>query len=276
MTFVTKRLEKFFQKKTILITGASSGIGKALALELSRLGADIYLVARNEKKLDETIGLLEKEKKYQHQRFVSIACDITQKQQIKERICSAIENQTIDVLINNAGVSVSKRLVDTSDDEVENIIQVNTLGTILLTKALLTNVLKSSRKQIVFISSVLGYFGIYGYSAYAASKHALSGFSEALCMEYNKKELNVSLVFPSDTITPQFYLENQTKPIETKNLAFTPPLKANYVACKILEGVALGKSKIFPCRKSYFLYHGNRFLPETIRGISSHLMHKRS
>jgi len=172
-----------FQNKTVWITGASSGIGKGLALAFSNQDANIIISARNEVKLKEVKAACKDPKKV---RILSL--DLTDFSSFEEKTKTAFNYfNEIDILVNNGGISQRSYAVDT---------EVNYFGTIALTKAILPYFISKKDGQIVVISSIMGKLGTPLRSAYAGSKHALHGFFDSLRAELYQDNIKVTIICP--------------------------------------------------------------------------------
>lgn len=177
-----------FDDKTVWITGASSGIGEALAVAWSREGARLVLSARNEQELERV-----RQACANPERHRVIPLDLTDTQAIHAAAKGA---GAIDVLVHSGGVS-QRALASETDLAVDRaIMETNYFGTVALTKAVLPSMLARRSGHIVPISSVIGYVGIPTRSAYSASKHALHGFFESLRAETAKDGIAVTIVVP--------------------------------------------------------------------------------
>jgi short-subunit dehydrogenase len=174
--------------KTVWITGASSGIGEALAVAWSREGARVILSARNEAELERVRALCD-----EPSRHVVRPLNVTDMDAIRD---AAHEVGEVDILVPSAGVSQRSLAAETDLAIDRAIMEVNYFGTIALTKAVLPSMLKRGSGQLVPISSVIGHVGIPLRSAYAASKHALHGFFNALRAEVHKHGVRVTIVCP--------------------------------------------------------------------------------
>ncbi len=180
----------YFQGKTIVITGATSGIGKALALALAKEKATLLLGARRIELLEETAKACKDlgATAYIHQ------VDMAEPSSIKTFAeWAATQTGQIDVLINNAGIGQRGLVKDTTLDVDRQVMEVNFFGQVALTKMLLPHLIKSNG-HIAVISSLSGLFGWHQRSAYAASKHALHGFFETLQLEL--PEVSTTIVCP--------------------------------------------------------------------------------
>lgn len=181
--------------KVVIVTGASSGIGKALVYELAHQGAKIVMAARNiEKLLD-----IEKDLKNQGVSILSIRTDVT-----KEQACRELMEQAyayfgrIDVLINNAGISMRALLETVETSVLHKVMDVNFWGTVYCTKYALPYLLQS-RGSVVGVISIAGFIGLPGRTGYAASKFAVRGFLNTVRIENRKKGLHVLVAAPGFT-----------------------------------------------------------------------------
>lgn len=182
----------YFDNKIIWITGASSGIGKQLALQLNALGAQVIISSRKKEELEAVKNTCTYSDKV-HVESLDLT-DISSFNFITEKLISQFGR--IDMLINNGGISQRSLASETPLDIDRKLMEVNYFGNIALTKALLPYLQKQKAGHIVVISSLSGKFGFFLRSAYAASKHALVGFYESLRLEEEKNNINVSIVFP--------------------------------------------------------------------------------
>lgn len=186
-----------FKGKVVWITGASSGLGEALALELQAAGARLILSARREDQLErvrQACLALAPEGEEPSVLPLDVAELASLEDKVKE--ATAIHGR-IDVLINNAGVSVRAPAMETKLEVDQRVMNINYFGTIALTKALVPAMAKEKTGgHIVVISSVQGKLGIPFRSAYAASKHALHGFFDSARFELEKQGIAVTLVCP--------------------------------------------------------------------------------
>lgn len=181
--------------KTVIVTGGSSGIGKALAMQFASSGANVVIAARNEAKLNETKAAL------QHSGYsvTAITCDVSDAAQAEMLINETVKHfGRIDVLINNAGISMRGLFADTSLDVLRQIMNVNFWGSVYCTKFALPHILKS-QGSVVGISSIAGKKGLPGRTGYSASKFALEGFLETLRTENLKNNLHVLVACPGFT-----------------------------------------------------------------------------
>jgi len=189
----------------VWITGASSGIGQALALEYVKQGAKLILSARTEQALNEVkqqcvnVGA-------QASDILVLPLDVTEQASIESSLTKALAfAERIDVLINNAGVSQRSTCLTTDMSTYRTLFEVDVFGQIALTKAVLPSMIKQGRGHIAITSSVAGKMGVPFRSGYCAVKHAVMGFFDALRAEVAHQNINVS------TITPDFIRTNVSK-----------------------------------------------------------------
>jgi dehydrogenase/reductase SDR family member 7B len=182
------------QGKTAWITGASSGIGEALATELFNQGATVILSARSTGKLNDIKARLDGIAK---DRCYVVACDVTLPEQIAEAAAKVQQlTDHLDILVNNAGVSQRSYALDTTISVDRDLFEVNYFGAIGITKSIVPWMIKKGGGNVVVISSMAGKFGFRMRSTYSASKHALHGFFETLRAELNDKNIKVTMVCP--------------------------------------------------------------------------------
>ncbi len=182
-----------FQAKTVLITGASTGIGRALALELAREGAQLALNARDAHRLGEAAS----ECAARGAAVLAVPGDVTRDADCREIVARTLERfQKLDALVNNAGMTMWARFDALADlAPLERLLAVNYLGAAHMTAAALPY-LKNSRGLIVAVASVAGLTGVPERTGYAASKHAMVGFFESLRIELRDSGVDVTIVAP--------------------------------------------------------------------------------
>lgn len=181
-----------FQNKVVWLTGASSGIGKAAALELSKQGTNVIISSRNTEKLEAV-----KAASAYPDKVKILELDLSNYSNFDSLVAEAISLfGKIDILINNGGVSQRSFVIDTSLDVDEQLMKTNYLGTVALTKALLPYFIERKAGQIASVTSVVGKIGTPLRSSYAASKHALHGFFDSLRAEVHKDNISVTLICP--------------------------------------------------------------------------------
>jgi len=181
------------QNKIIAITGASSGIGQALAIEALRRGAKIAVCARNIEKLKQAIGVDDPEK------VLYIQADVSKEADCELFINAAINKWTrVDVLINNAGISMRALFEDADLSVIRELMDINFWGTVYCTKYAVKSI-RENEGTVVGVSSIAGYRGLPARTGYSASKFAMQGFMEALRTELLSTGANVMWVSPGFT-----------------------------------------------------------------------------
>ncbi len=187
-----------FEDKTIIITGASSGIGRELALRLSGRNTKLVLAARNIEKLNEVKeGCIKNGSK-----AIAVKADVSDKKDCKNIVDKTVEAfGGIDILVNNAGISMWAEFEKVTDLEaMEMIMKVNFFGSMYMTHYALPHLIKS-KGQIVGVSSLTGKTGVPTRSVYAASKHAMAGFFDTLRIELKEKGVAVTMIYPGFVAT---------------------------------------------------------------------------
>ncbi len=235
------------ENKIAVISGGSSGIGLALARQFAARGAHVWLLARDAARLEAAADEIMSSTPASPpvRTLVADVSDFHQVEQAAARIIN--ETGAPDFLINSAGVVHPGRFMDLDLDKFRWMMDINYFGTLHAIKAFLPGMLDRGTGHLVNISSGAGFVGIYGYSAYSSSKYALRGLSDVLRAELKPEGIQVSIVFPPDTDTPQLAYENQFKPVETRAIAGTAKaLSADKVAGAIIQGIQHGKYLILP------------------------------
>lgn len=183
------------KNKVVIITGASSGIGKACAWIFAQAGAQVVLAARNLEKLN----LVCKELHEAGFTALAVQADVSKEADCQRLITEAVAAfQGVDVLINNAGISMRATLEQAEVSVIRQLMEINFFGTVYCTKYALPYLLKS-KGSVVGVSSIAGYKGLPGRTGYSASKFAMHGFLEALRLENLKKGLHVLIACPGFT-----------------------------------------------------------------------------
>jgi len=188
-------MHKYFKEKVVVITGASSGIGKALALEFAGFGSKIVMGARNPERLNKAM----EDVKETGAEVSGIPMDVSVETDCKKLIDRAVESfGTVDILINNAGISMGALFEDTDLEVIRQLMDINFWGTVYCTKYAFPHLLKN-KGSLVGVSSIAGYKGLPGRTGYSSSKFAMHGFLEKLRIENMKKDLHVLTACPGFT-----------------------------------------------------------------------------
>ncbi|HEY8155827.1 MAG TPA: SDR family oxidoreductase [Myxococcota bacterium] len=230
---------KGYQDKTALVTGASSGVGRLLAIRLAREGARaVALVARREAQL----GEVAREVEALGARALALPCDVGDRAAVLATAKTALaELGSIDLLVNNAGYGHHRRFLEWDLDDMERMLRVNFLGSLYFTKALLPQMAERRQGWIVFVASVAGKLGVPEESAYAASKFAMVGFAEALSIEVEDAGVHVLTVCPG-TVRTEFFDEEALRrmPPVSRRMMIEPEVLID----AILRALARGKREI--------------------------------
>ena len=182
--------KEFFQNKVVVITGSSSGIGKALARRTGRLGARLVINGRNPEKLQTALSALQAEVKS----IIAVAADVATPTGAQKLIDSTVQEYgKIDILINNAGMSSRGYFEEVAPSAMEDMFRINVLGCLYPTRFAIEP-LKQTQGSIVFISSVAGVRGLPETSLYCASKMSLTSLAESLRVELWEANIHVGLV----------------------------------------------------------------------------------
>jgi 3-dehydrosphinganine reductase len=242
-----------WKDKIALISGGSSGIGLAAAKWLAAHGSHVWLAARRKPLLDEALTSLPCSEQQRHGYF---SADISEPEQAAKAVEFVSQEIGLpDLLINSAGVAHPGYIQELDLDIFDWQMKVNYFGTVYLTKAVLPGMMSRGSGHIVNISSVAGFLGIFGYSAYGASKYAVRGFSDALRAEMKPHGIRVTIVYPPDTDTPQYIYEKERRPAELLEISSSPPLTAEDVAGEIMRGVSKGRSVVLPGFQTKLFYY---------------------
>ena len=179
-----------FQDKVAIITGSSVGIGKATAIELVKNGASVVLNGRNQERLTKA----ENEIKALGGKVLAVCCDVSDPGQAKDLVVKTIETfGKLDILINNAGVSMRGDFADLNPDVYKTVFDINLLGSVNPTIPAMPYI-KKSHGSIVFVSSLAGIRGLPGNSAYCSSKMALRAIAESIRIEEANSKIHVGLI----------------------------------------------------------------------------------
>lgn len=251
---------KSFKNKTVIITGASSGIGRACAIDFASKGANVVLAARQHSLLTE-LGA-ELEHNYQV-KTLSVNCDVS-----KEEDCKSLIEQTIDkfggidILINNAGISMRALFKDLDLSVLKTLMDVNFWGTVYCSKYALPSLL-ASKGSLVGISSIAGYRGLPGRTGYSASKFAMNGFMESLRVENLKTDLHVMVACPGFTASNIRNTALNTKGTQQGETSMdeSKMMSAEEVAKRISKGILTKKRTLIMTRQGKLAVIMNKIFP---------------
>ena len=245
--------KQYFKDKVFIVTGASSGIGKAIAIEAAKQGANVVLAARNTENL---VAVAEVIKGF-GQDALPVKTDVSKKEDAKNLIDKALEKfGKIDVLVNNAGISMRAMFDDMDISVFEKVMNINFMGTVYCTRYAIKHILKQ-KGSIVGVSSISGLSPLPARTAYVASKYAMFGFLTTLRVENMRRGLHVLIAHPGFT---ESNIRKRALLADGREQGQTPRkeekmMTAEEVAIKILKGIrkrkkvivmtAIGKATVF-------------------------------
>ncbi len=265
-----------FSGKLSLVTGGSSGIGLALAKELAKCGSDIWILARRKELLRDSLRDISNLKTKKNQKFGFISVDLTDKEAVNNQIVRFCNEIGIpDLLINSAGVAHPGEFISLPTEIFHKMMDVNYFGTIHVLKVIVPRMVARRSGHIVNVSSLAGFMGIYGYTAYGSSKFAIRGLSDALRAEVKPYHVDVSIVFPPDTDTPQLTYEDQFKPDITKYLGGArKAVPAEWVAKKSIDAIKKGHYVIIPGLENQMMFFLSNILGTLIYPLMDILVYE--
>lgn len=247
--------------KVVIVTGASSGIGEALSQKLAVKGAKIVIAARNTEKINSIAETINKSGN-----CLAVTVDVTLEEDCKKLIETTIEKfGRIDVIINNAGISMRAIFHETDLKVLHTLMDVNFWGTVNCTKYALPHLL-SSKGSLVGVSSIAGYKGLPGRTGYSASKFAMQGFLEVIRLEYFKKGLHVLIACPGFTasnirktaLNKDGIAQGETPRDESKMMS------PEVVAEKIIHAIEKRKRTIIMSTDGKLTVFLNKFFPKWV------------
>ncbi|MBK9285889.1 MAG: SDR family oxidoreductase [Sphingobacteriaceae bacterium] len=251
---------KEFKDKVVWITGASSGIGEALAIDLAKKGCRLILSARRENEL-KRVG---ENTKLPPLDLMILPLDLINTSNASAWVAQIINHfGRIDILINNGGMSQRSSLLETTVEIERELMEVNYFAQVNIAKAVLPYMIKQKSGSIVVISSIVGKFGFYLRSSYSAAKHALHGYFESLRLENENKGIKVMMVCPGkiktsvslNAVIADGNKHNQMDPSHENSMS------AEQCAAIIIEGIINNKHEIFVGGKELLMIKIKRFFP---------------
>lgn len=253
------------KNKVIWITGASSGIGEALAYQLNNLKAKIILSARRE----DALLKVKSNCKFAENAIV-LPLDLAQYNTLE----SITENAhsifgKIDILVNNGGLSQRSLIIDTKFEVYQQMIDVNYLGTIKLTKHLLPYFIAQKSGHFVTITSLMGKFASPYRSGYCGAKHALHGFFDALRMEHEKDNVNVSIICPGfiQTNVAKNALTGDGSALQKEDAATENGMPVEKCAAQIITAIKKNRFETYIGGKEKFGIYLKRFFPKLLHKV---------
>lgn len=237
-------VKKYFQDKVALISGASSGIGKELALRLAEDGAKVVLAARNEAALRDLAENIR-----QHSGVaIPVPTDVTQPDEVQKLVQATINQfSTIDYLFSNAGQYLRSPIIELKAEILKQSMDINFYSHVYLTLAVLPHMLKRQQGHIVFVSSMDAKKGLPLDAPYVSAKYALAGFGDVLRQELYRSGVKLTIVFPGRVDTPMIQ--------HLKVHWISAKISAKACAEGILNGVRKNKPEIILPPQTYLLYY---------------------
>ena len=257
-------MKRHYKGKTVVLTGAGSGMGRHLAIHLATFGANLALSDINEEGLAETLAMMPNTNAIK----VSTDClDVSDREAVSAYAIKTMETfERIDILINNAGIAGSDKMMDDYEyQDYDRVINVNLWGTIHPTHSFLPHLKENPGSQIVNLSSIFGMIAPPGVGAYVVSKFAVRGFTEALRSELSEQNISVTSIHPGMIATNIVAAADFPADIIEKYAALgMPPDKA---ALKILRGVSKRKARVLFGGDALLVDVIQRLFPSRYRGI---------
>lgn len=249
-------------RKLAWITGGSSGIGLALARHYAGSGWDLVLLARDPAKLQVATDACSSPGTGSDQQVCGEPVDVTDSEALPAVAAELITRHGLpDLVILSAGAAANDRFLDTSADVFDHLMNINLDGSREVARAVLPGMCERGSGQIAFIGSMAGLMGIYGYSAYAASKFAVTGLVQALRQELAGSGVDVQLVCPPEVDTPMIAAEADHSVPQTRFLKdLMGTMQPDVVAARIARGIERRKPLIIPgFRASVMAWTGRHF-----------------
>lgn len=254
------------------ITGASSGIGEALAYAFAEEGARLVISSRRREALEKV-----REKAQNSSDVLVLPLDLADESQMKPAVKKVMEQfGRIDILINNGGVSQRGNVMDTSLEVERQIMEVNFFGSVGLSKTILPIMQRQKDGHIVVVSSILGKFSVPGRATYCASKHALQGYFGSLEREVEKENIKVSLICPG------FIKTNVSKNAVTSDGSShgsmddgqAGGMSAEECAKEIVTAVRKKRSEVYIGGKEILMVYLKRYTPSLFKSVLSRVIKK--
>lgn len=254
-------------QKIVWITGASSGIGKALALEYSREGSIVILSSRNEEALNTV-----KEQSMAPWNCHILPLDLEDHEQLESKYQLLLEKyDRVDILINNGGFSQRSLALETDISVTKRLFDINFHASIILSKLVLPEMIKKNSGSIVNVSSLVGKFGTPFRSSYSASKHALHGYFDSLRAELSSTNVHIMIACPGfiKTNVAMNALVGNGDSQNKQDNAQVNGMSAQKFSKKLIRSIERRKKEVYIGGKEVAGVYLKRFLPETFTKIIS-------
>lgn len=254
-----------------VVCGGSRGIGKETARQIIARGGSVCIIGRDSTALAATAAEFNALIDGDSQSIHALVADATDIDSLKPVITAFIDEVGVpDYLINMVGFARPQYVQDLSLEDFRQSMDTNYFGQLIPILVLLPHFMAQGKGHIANVSSMMGFFGIMGYTAYAPSKFAIVGLTEALRNEMKPYNISFSILYPPDTDTPGFEQENRLKPRECMLMSESVKLmSAEAVAGIFVDGISKGKYAIFP-GGSGLVWRISRYFPLLLRWITDY------
>lgn len=254
--------------RNVYISGGSSGIGLACAKLFASLGAHVLIFARDVEKLGRACSEINACRTSPEQRITSLSIDVADHSRVMTELSRVVaESGAPHVVVTSAGMAYPEYFERIPYEVFDLTVKTNLYGTWNVLSALVPS-MKAAGGHIVNVSSIAGFMGVFGYTAYSATKFAIIGLSECLRSEMKPYGVKVSVLCPPDTDTPGLAQENLTKPPETRALGESAGLmNADDVALVMLSGMEKGRFLIVPGLEGKGLLAARRLIPGLVDSV---------
>ncbi len=255
-----------FKEKVVWITGASSGIGEALAEEFAKLGARLILSSRRQAELERVKAKL----KMSDEDCLVLPLDLEQYHEMEDKVEKALNHfDRIDYLVNNGGISQRSLIMDTKMEVYERLMDIDFLGTVALSKAVLPVFIRQKSGHYTVVTSLMGKFASPLRAGYCGAKHALHGFFDALRLEHEDDNVGVTLVCPGfiRTDISRNALTGSGAAQQTMDQAQENGMSANECAQRIIKGINRGDFETYIGGKERLAVYLKRWFPRILHRV---------
>ncbi|MZE52588.1 SDR family NAD(P)-dependent oxidoreductase [Streptomyces sp. SID5770] len=252
--------DQIFSGKHVLITGGTSGIGRALAIRASKCGARVSILARDDRLIAEIQDLIPG--------VHAVGVEVQDRNAVGKAVDACVlRHGNVNFLFASAGIVFPAAFSKLSDDDFLSQTEVNYLGTLWAVRSVLPGMQKDGAGEIVLMSSLAGHLGVFGYGAYGPSKYAIRGLFETLRVELAPVGVKAFCVFPPDVKTPMLAEEERHKPDELRAMGGPPAITADMVVDAIIKGVSRNRPRIFIGFHSKFIAKAAALLPGLVDAV---------
>jgi len=261
------------RNRSALVTGAASGIGRALAMQLAREGVDLFLLDIDQLGLVEVVAAAKRERV----EVIGRQCDVSDLAQIASSVTHILDRWGgVDLLVNNAGITYYGQTAQMTAEHCEKLLAINLNAPIHFTRELLPALLEREESHVLNIASFFGLIGTRRLAAYTASKFGMVGFSESLRAEYGRQGLGVTSMCPGFVDTNLFATAplgtDQQQPKQPPRWMLTTPEK---IAARSIKAIRLNEAQVVMQPYAKLAYLGKRFFPG-LYDWANHLSRKKS